>query len=202
MATEFDRKYKGSGVAVTNAFNKYGRDNFKCEVLQWCTTQTQLNAAEDNCIKLYCTMYPNGYNLKGGGSHGKLCKKTRKKISESNKKKHVMSEDGRKRLSESRKGKTLSEETKKKISIAKSNPSETTRKKMSESAKGRVLSDETRKKLSEIRKGRIPWNKGKKCDNISQSHKGKTLSKEHCKKLSEAAKKRWAKILTNYDYQS
>ena len=55
-------------------------------------------------------------------------------------------------------GKTLSDETKRKISEAKQN-----------------MSDETRRKISEANKGKIPWNKNK------------TLNDEHKRNMSEAA---------------
>lgn len=177
LSIEFDKHYKGSGIAITHAINKYGWNNFSCEIICWCNNQTQLNEAEDNYIKLLGTMYPNGYNLKGGGSRGRLSKETRQKISDANiGLKHNLSIEGKKVLIDKQKGKKLSEETKEKISIAKRNPSE-----------------ETRRKISESHKGRIPWNKGIKCKNISETKKGKKLSEEHCKKISEAQKKRFKK---------
>ena len=79
LAAKFDNGYKGSGIAVGHAFNKYGWDNFRCEIICWCTTQKQLDVCENNYIKLLNTMFPNGYNLRGGGAHGKHGKESRKK---------------------------------------------------------------------------------------------------------------------------
>ena len=59
-------------------------------------------------------------------------------------------------------------------------------------------SEEVRNKLSEVNKGLVPWDKGKKRGpfsedtrrKMSESHKGKKFSEEHCKKLSESLKNR------------
>ena len=64
-------------------------------------------------------------------------------------------------MSEKAKGKIRSEETRKRISDAKKNPSEKTKKKLSEAKKGTILSAEHKEKISQSLKGRIPWNKGK-----------------------------------------
>ena len=80
-----------------------------------------------------------------------------------------------------KKGKSLSEETRKKISDANKGKqfSEETRKKMSESDKGRTVSEKTRKKISEAKKG-------------NKYNLGKKRSDEAKKKLSEASKgRRW-----------
>lgn len=120
LATEFDTKYKGSGTAMKNAFNKYGWDNFDCKIICWCTTQSQLDACEDNYISLLNTISPNGYNLKRGGSHGKHHKESCKQISESNKGK-CRTEETCKKISEAKKGHVVSEETCKKISEGNTN---------------------------------------------------------------------------------
>lgn len=70
-------------------------------------------------------------------------------------------------------GKTLSDETKKKLSDA--------RKGKAGPNKGRTFSEESRKKMSEAAKGRTSPNKGK------------TRSEETRKKISEAGKAAWAK---------
>lgn len=186
----FDTKYKGSGTYITNAINKYGWDNFKCEVLQWCTTQTQLNEVEDNCIRLYGTLFPNGYNLKGGGANGKYSKESCNKMSKTRKGKKL-SEQHCKSISESHVGHTVSEETRKKISEAHKGrtPSEETRKKMSEAQKIRKrkpLSEETKQKISEANKGRKLTDEQYK--KLCDSHKGKTQSEETIKKRVEKLK--------------
>lgn len=115
------------------------------------------------------------------------------------------------------KGKTLSEETKKKISESCKGlkRSEETRRKISEYNRIRVMSEEGRKKISESNKsrkqtpesnekrrqkllGHTPWNKGKTLSEetkrkMSESRKGKSrgpLSEETKKKISESIKKK------------
>lgn len=122
LSEGFDKYYKGSGTAVNRAFKKYGWDNFKCEVICWCSTQTQLNEAEDNCIKLYGTMSPQGYNLKRGGANGRFSKESRKKVSEARKKRFKNPEE-LKKLSEASKKCWKNEEYRKKQSESnKNNP--------------------------------------------------------------------------------
>lgn len=98
------------------------------------------------------------------------------------------------------KGKTLSEETRRKLSEAKKGKkrapfSEETRKKMSEAQKGeknhfygKTHTEETRKKISEANKGRIFSEETRK--KISESNKGKAYSEESRRKISEANKGR------------
>ena len=134
----FDNGYKGSGNAIKAAFKKYGWDNFTCEVLQWCATQTQLNEVEDNCIRLYGTMVPNGYNLKGGGANGRY------------------SEEARGNISKAKKGKKLSEESRKRNSVFQKKFRESAKgkevsKKQSETMKKYYENEENRKKMSEIK---------------------------------------------------
>ena len=74
-----------------------------------------------------------------------------------------LSEETRNKMSESRKGKHPSEETKKKLSEAKKGKakSEEIKKKMSEAQKGKHASKETKKKMSLQRTGRHWYNNGK-----------------------------------------
>lgn len=83
-------------------------------------------------------------------------------------KRHIFTDEDRKRISEKLKGRKKSEETRKKISLAlkgKKRPD------ISERLKGRKISEETRKK-------------------ISLAHKGKKLSKEHIEAIKRG---RWGK---------
>ena len=56
---------------------------------------------------------------------------------------------------------------------------------------GYKLPEETCKKMSESKKGKTPWNKGKKtseetCKKISEANKGRKRSPETCRKISES----------------
>ena len=124
------------------AIRKYGKDNFKWQVICICPDIKSLNEQEEYYILYYNSINPqNGYNLKNGGDNYRLPDSIKKKIGEAQlgKKNHnygkCHSEDTRKKISmttirkgirpPSNKGKKHSEEAKRKISIAlsgKNNP--------------------------------------------------------------------------------
>ena len=77
-----DSKYFGSGVIIKRALKKYGKENFKKEVLKKCANFDELNKYEKLYIKEYNTLYPFGYNLTTGGDNGyEISDTTKKKIS-------------------------------------------------------------------------------------------------------------------------
>lgn len=71
-ANKFEpEKYIGSGPILRRAIIKYGKENFKCELLEWCETKQQLNEREQYWIAyLECQHDPNYYNLAKGGEGG------------------------------------------------------------------------------------------------------------------------------------
>ena len=205
---QLDPNYHGSGVLWTKVLKKRPKELIKEEYIKTCYSEEQMNSDEQYYIKLFKTLWPNGYNLTEGGDGGVACEETRRKLSESHKGK-ILSEETKKKMSISRKGrtspskgKTMSEETKKKISeyLKGRTPSnkgthisEETRRKISNSLKGRTapnkgktMSEETKKKISETQKGIQHSEETKK--KISESLKGKPKSEEHKKKLSESIK--------------
>lgn len=67
-STMFDEYYYGSGKIITRAINKYGIQNFKCDILKWCETEEELNYWEEYYIdKFNCVESDQYYNLKPGG---------------------------------------------------------------------------------------------------------------------------------------
>ena len=67
----FDKNYKGSGVLLQRAIEKYGWDNFTCTVLRECSTREELNAAEIDLIESYDAVNnPAFYNIARGGEGG------------------------------------------------------------------------------------------------------------------------------------
>ena len=70
----FDKKYKGSGILINEAFKKYGVDNFITTIIEWCETKDQLNDREQYWID-HCNATNNKdlfYNIARGGE-GHTC---------------------------------------------------------------------------------------------------------------------------------
>ena len=65
--------YLGSGVFIKKAIKKYGRDNFKKEILQICNTKEELLIAEKYWIEFFDAVNSrNFYNLREGGQGGDI----------------------------------------------------------------------------------------------------------------------------------
>jgi len=80
--------YYGSGKILERSIKKYGKNNFKREIIQYCDYEMELDECEIYWIKELNTKVPNGYNLTDGGegSRGMIMSlTTRKKISKSHK---------------------------------------------------------------------------------------------------------------------
>ena len=185
--------YLGSGVYLNKVIKKYGRENFKKEILQVCDNIEELNKYEKYWIKKLKSKAPNGYNLANGGrGNGGFCKGV--KLSEEHKQKIGKGNTGKKRTEkqkrkygESMKGKKHSEESKKKIG---------------EGNKGKTISQEQRKKTSESCKLNAKTNpnygmSGKKHSDktrkkISDKHIGMKHTEESKRKNSESNKGRKA----------
>lgn len=61
-------KYLGSGKSLNKAICKYGKENFKVELLEWCETKEQLNEREIYWISFFNSREPTmGYNITIGG---------------------------------------------------------------------------------------------------------------------------------------
>jgi len=151
--------YLGSGRYFKRALEKYGKENFKKEILCECSSLKELNEAEIFWIKELDAQNPEiGYNIANGGRSGFTgyhSEETKKKMSI---------------LAKNRIRKPHSEETKKKI--AKGNT-------------GKIVSEETRKRISEKSKGRKGmWTISEEHKRrISEVHTGKKLSDETKEKI-------------------
>lgn len=62
----------GGDKILYSAIRKYGREVFTSEIIWWCKDKVSLDISENSFIRLFETMTPFGYNLKGGGSRGKF----------------------------------------------------------------------------------------------------------------------------------
>lgn len=66
-----NKYYLGSGVMLSRAIEKYGRQNFKKEILKHCFSQEQLDVWEKYFIRKFCSTNPKiGYNILPGTSNG------------------------------------------------------------------------------------------------------------------------------------
>ncbi len=174
--------YLGSGINIKEAILFFGRDNFIKEYIDTASDQTELDEKEKYWIKKTDAQNPNiGYNIADGGwNHLTITPDIKKKISNTiknmyengyvnNRKGKTMSSESREKISKSLKGKSLSEETKKKLSDLN---------------KGKKHTDEVRKKISESKKGtKLSVNHKK---NISKSLIGRIVTDETRKKLKSS----------------
>lgn len=148
-SSSFDPMYYGSGVAISNAVKKYGKENFSIEILHWCSSAKELQIMEQyelssrkvsqlsdyyNIIETSTPILYGADNGFYGKHHSEEVKQylreilTGKPISEEHRNKlinYANSEKGKqhyKKLSEDRKGKSISEEHKKKIQKSTQTP--------------------------------------------------------------------------------
>ncbi len=202
-------RYIGSGKNLKKAIKKYGIENFEKEILCECSSYKEICSLEKYYISLYNAIYDKSfYNLHEGGelSGGNLIKnysdqekriiwdkisKTlmgrkqgkNKKKSEHMKKmwENFTSEEKNERLkyiAGYNKGRKMSEDQKEKLrermigkGCGEENP-----------FYGKHHTKEQKEKWSMERKGKIPWNKGKKgCQKCSI--KAKEIIKEQGKKM-------------------
>ena len=128
---EEHRTGRSSGCrSIYNAIKKHGWENFEKDWYE--CPDDDLNFYEEMLVALLGTLSPSGYNLRGGGSGGKMSEETKQK----NREAHL--------------GKTHSEETKHKITesshlygkVGEKHP-----------MYGKTHSDESKQKMSESKKG-------------------------------------------------
>lgn len=67
------KTYLGSGVLLSRAIKKYGKENFSKEIIENCYTKEQLNEREKFWIKYYKAVTSDDfYNLASGGDGGNI----------------------------------------------------------------------------------------------------------------------------------
>jgi len=212
--SKIDDGYLGSGLALSNAIEKYGKQNFKRDILEFCSSYEELLEKEKIYVDEEWVKDYSNYNLKTGGqSAGILSEESRNKISETLKRKYESGEiskcfckfpevpwnKGTKGLQQSsRKGMKMSQEFCEKVSNSlkgivpwnkglKTGPqSEEVKKKKSETLKKRYSEQE------HPSKGVEPWNKGKKGVQIPWN-KGRKMEKVECPHCGKSCDKLNAK---------
>jgi len=175
--------YLGSGIVLKRAIGKYGKENFKKEILFESGDEAQVYRMEKIYVTPEIVNNPMYYNIMVGGNgassgknntfYGKHhTEETKTKIGESSKNRTIL-EKTKQKISNTLKGRIFSKETKKLMSKAK---------------KGHIVSKETRKKLSISLSGKNHpmWGKtGEDCPNFGKEH-----TEESKKKMSIIAKNR------------
>ena len=197
--TNNNPKYLGSGLLIRRAFEKYGIENFKKEILEICETKEFLCEREKYWIAFYNSRIRSiGYNITGGGEYGdtismhpdreEICK--RMSIGRTGKKVKRTLEHNKK-ISESQKGKTIPIEQRLKIAktLTGRKASLETRQKLSELHKDKKLTDEHKVKISNAKKGKKqkPLTEEHK-EKISNSNKGRKLTPEQRQNISNGMK--------------
>ena len=149
-SSTLDENYKGSGTLLRKAVCKYGWDNFKVELIEWCSSQEELDEREIYWIKFYDAVNSDEfYNLQTGGTNGssrrgsKMSDETKLRMSNAlkgnkNPLGHKMSEKTKQTLIECNKGN--------KYCLGKKHSDET-KLKQSQALLGHNVSDVTRQKF-------------------------------------------------------
>jgi group I intron endonuclease len=145
-------EYLGSGLLLMKAIDKYGKENFKKDIIEYCDSKEILNEREIFWIKeLKSQERAVGYNIANGGEGGDTISNHPDKLLIGKRHSEKMKSDNY----NVRKGKKfgkLSEETKEKIRNKLLGTSwgvhtDESKSKISEKAKGRETSEETKEKI-------------------------------------------------------
>ena len=179
ITDDLEDGYLGSGKALKAAIKKYGRENFKKEILIFSNGPTSLNFIERCLIPLWWAELPTNYNMKEGGHNGsRMTAESRKKISigKKGKKFGPMPEVQRLAMSERMKGKQPDHLAK---LIKENHP-----------RLGKKHSEETKRKMALAKLGKkMPLRSKEHCEKISLRMKNRIVSKETKRKISESKQK-------------
>lgn len=157
-----DDNYLGSGKLIKQAINKYGRDNFKREILEFCNNEEGLNKKEVKLImEQNSTKRSFGYNIANGGEgtlglvHSEETKLgfSLNRMGDKNPNfNNKMSDSSKNRISVANTGRKVSKEMRRKLSISNI---------------GKIRSEESKEKYRKANLGdknpmfgKKPWNEG------------------------------------------
>ena len=66
-----ETKYFGSGTLINRAINKYGIENFRCDIIRWCYSKKECSEMEKFYIQYYNAIKSDSYyNIAEGGIGG------------------------------------------------------------------------------------------------------------------------------------
>ena len=158
----FDKKWKGylgSGKVFKQAVDKYGKENFRRDVVDIAYSENELNQKEyEYSIFFNVIESDDWYNLVlgGGSTNGyKFSDEQKQKMSEMRKGK-PMSEVARQNISKSKMGHYTSEETKRKIGDANRGRALTDEhiEKIRQGNLGKIVPDDVRQKIGNANRGK------------------------------------------------
>jgi len=103
--TTVNRNKVGHGKAITEAYFKYGKENFSYDkICSSINSRNLLNYLEKFWIKTFDSIAPNGYNIElGGTDKGEVSEQTKQKLRKANLGK-VVSDSTKQKISNSLKG--------------------------------------------------------------------------------------------------
>lgn len=116
-----DSNYFGSGIHISRAIKKYGKNNFSCKIIEWCNSREELLEREKYYISVNeAPINEKYYNIEDGGQGGHneyyVQPVTEIQLKALEYGRHLpSSENHKKQLSERRKGIIVSNETKEKL---------------------------------------------------------------------------------------
>ena len=100
------REYMGKGIAIQEAYKKYGRANFKKEIIEYIyddENNEKVSEREIFWIKELNSKYPNGYNISDGGEGGCTKESAAKGVATKKARGYKPSEETKRKISEAHK---------------------------------------------------------------------------------------------------
>lgn len=165
-----DDGYMGSGKALLEDYEKFGKENFTKEILFDVYGRDMMDFLERAIVDKAFVARDDTYNIARGGQGGHLVD---------------FSEEIKQRLSKARRSRTITEETKRKISKALK-------------GKSRTFTEEHKRHLTEANRRKPPFlghhHSEETRAKMSKTHKSLTLSEETKRKISEAKKRYWDNV--------
>lgn len=172
-----DHLCENSGcTALKNAIKKYGKNNFELSILDYASSQSELDDKEQFWINKLNTLSPNGYNLKTGGEHP------------------IFTEEVKEKLRIANTGKILSKQSRLKISVSLKEQWKNGLR------KGHPVSEKVKYNLVDYVKKHGSWNKGLPTE--MQPHYGKAKPKEIREKIAKTLSKPVLCVETGVRYSS
>lgn len=149
------KDYIGSGLYLTRAIKKYGKQNFKCEIIiEGTFNNLLLDELEKHYIRLYNSTDKNiGYNIDNGGNSNKeLSNESRNKMSESakNRRRLPLSEETKRKIGDKARGRKFGKEYKENCRLRQlgTKRSLETRQRMSKASLGKPKTDQHKVNIS------------------------------------------------------